>query len=269
MALCAVDAERPAYHVYSDRRHEIVFNVCSITSPFSARPRGRVLYSPPMVEKELIPKPRPSRFRQLLRTFLLLGCLVVAFPFVWQLFVHLYAVRFTYDADTVPTHRVAIVFGAGIYADGRLTAVLEDRMMTAIALYEQGKLDKILVSGDNRTLEYDEPTAMLNFALDQGVAAADVQPDYAGWSTYDTCYRARHIFQVEEAIVITQEFHLSRAILTCRQLGITAVGVAADRQSYARARWFAVREIGATFKALLELIRHQPAPIMGDPIPIE
>jgi len=269
LALCAVDAERPEYHVYGDRRHEIVFNICLIVNLFTATSWGHVLYSPPMLEIELIPDPHPRRFRKLLRTFLLLSCLVVAFPFVWQLFVHLYAARFTYDADTVPTHRVAIVFGAGIYADGRLTAVLQDRMMTAIALYEQGKVDKILVSGDNRTLEYNEPTAMLNFALAQGVAAADVQPDYAGWSTYDTCYRARHIFQVEEAIVITQEFHLPRAILTCRQLGITAVGVAADRQYYARARWFAVREIGATSKALLELIRHQPAPIMGEPIPIE
>lgn len=222
-----------------------------------------------MVESQIIPEHCPRRLRKWIVVFLSLCCLVIAFPFIWQLLVQLYAARFTYDADTVPTHRVAIVFGAGIYADGRLTAVLEDRMMAAITLYEQGKVDKILVSGDNRTLEYDEPTAMLNFALAQGVAAADVQPDYAGWSTYDTCYRARHIFQVEEAIVVTQNFHLSRAILTCRQLGITAVGVAADRQSYARARWFAFREIGATSKALLELIRHQPAPIMGEPIPIE
>lgn len=222
-----------------------------------------------MVEIKQIPPPRPNRIRRLFLVVLTLGGLAVAFPFIWQLFVQLYATRFTYDADSVPTQRIAIVFGAGIYADGRLTAVLEDRMMTAIALYEQGKVDKILVSGDNRTLEYDEPTAMLNFALAQGVAAADIQPDYAGWSTYDTCYRARHIFQVEEAIVITQAFHLPRAIFTCRQLDIAAVGVAADRQSYARARWFAVREFGATFKALLELIRHQPAPIMGEPIPIE
>ena len=236
---------------------------------FSVSSQRRMLYSLTMIESQIILEHRPRRLRKWIIVFLSLCCLVVAFPFIWQLFVQLYAARFTYDADTVSTHRVAIVFGAGIYADGRLTAVLEDRMMTAIGLYEQGKVDKILVSGDNRTLEYDEPTAMLNFALAQGVAAADIQPDYAGWSTYDTCYRARHIFQVEEAIVITQEFHLPRAILTCRQLGITAVGIAADRQSYARARWFAVREIGATSKALLELIRHQPAPIMSEPIPIE
>lgn len=222
-----------------------------------------------MIEIQIIPDHRSQRLRKLITVFLSLCCLIIAFPFVWQLLVQLYAVQFTYEVDTAPNTQVAIVFGAGIYADGRLTAVLEDRMMTAIALYEQGKVDKILVSGDNRTVEYDEPTAMLNFALAHGVAAADIQPDYAGWSTYDTCYRARHIFQVEEAIVITQEFHLSRAILTCRQLDIAAVGVAADRQSYARAHWFAVREIGATFKALLELIRHQPAPIMGEPISIE
>lgn len=267
--LCAVDAERPERHVYGDRRHEIVFNICPVTCLFPAGSRWRVLYSPLMAEIKLIPHHHPRRIRKLFLTFLSLVCLMVAFPFVWQLFVQLYAARFTYEADTVPTKRVAIVFGAGIYADGRLTAVLEDRMMTAITLYEQGKVDKILVSGDNRTLEYDEPTAMLNFALAHGVAAADIQPDYAGWSTYDTCYRAKHIFQVEEAIVITQAFHLPRAIFTCRQLDIAAVGVAADRQSYARARWFAIREIGATFKALLELIRHQPAPIMGEPIPIE
>lgn len=222
-----------------------------------------------MREIHVIPEHRPRRVRKWIVAFVSFCLLTVAFPFVWQLLVQLYAARFIYEVDTVPPTRVAIVFGAGIYADGRLTAVLEDRMVTAITLYQQGTVDKIVVSGDNRTLAYDEPTAMLNFALAQGVAAADIQPDYAGWSTYDTCYRARHIFQIEEAIVITQQFHLSRAIFTCRRLGVAVVGVAADRQFYARARWFAVREIGATAKALLDLIRHQPAPIMGDPIPIK
>ena len=100
--------------------------------------------------------------------------------------------------------------------------------------------------------------------------AADIQPDYAGRRTYDTCYRARSIFQLESAVLVTQDFHLPRALFTCRSLGVQAVGVTADLRPYTRRSlgWSTLREIPATIVALLDVIRRQPAPVLGEPIPL-
>lgn len=176
-----------------------------------------------------------------------------------------------YSLDTAPAERVAIVFGAQIYPNGRLSSMLRDRVDTAIELYKQGKVQKLLVSGDNRFDNYDEPGAMMNYAIRQGVAAADIQPDYGGRRTYDSCYRAQAIFQVEQAILVTQEFHLPRALFLCNQLGVEAVGVAADRRTYsARSlRFSQTREIPALLAALVDVTRGAPPPVMGPPIPIQ
>jgi SanA protein len=206
--------------------------------------------------------------RGCLLTFLLLVA-IAAFPFLWRAAVRVYYGRHIYRVDDAPAERVAIVFGASVWGEGRLSDVLRDRMETAISLYEAGRVQKLLVSGDNQFVEYDEPGAMRDYAIARGVPPEDVQPDYAGRRTYDTCYRARHIFQVESAILVTQDFHLPRAIFTCRQLGIESVGVSADRQPYLGARWYEVRETGATLAALWDVIRQRPAPVLGDPIPIE
>jgi SanA protein len=141
-------------------------------------------------------------------------------------------------------------------------------METAIALYEGGQVQKILVSGDNREASYNEPGAMMAYAIQRGIPQADIQPDYAGLRTYDTCYRAKHIFKVESAVLITQDFHLPRALFTCNALGIKAIGVTADRQPYRAARWYETRETAATLVALFDVIRRQQPAILGDPIPI-
>jgi len=118
-------------------------------------------------------------------------------------------------------------------ADGRPTPALADRVWTAAALYKAGKVRKLLMSGDNRFINYNEPETMRQYALAQGVPDEDIVLDYAGRRTYDTCYRAEHIFGVQDAILVTQWFHLDRALYTCGKLGIDAVGVAADRRDYA------------------------------------
>ncbi len=164
-----------------------------------------------------------------------------------------------------------MVFGARIYPDGRLSAMLNDRVETAVQLYRAGKVQKLLLSGDNRFENYDEPGRMMDYALSRGVPAQDIPPDYGGRRTYDTCYRAREIFGIESAIVVPQKFHLPRALFTCDKLGLEAVGVAADLQSYSRRSitWSTLREIPATLAALWDVIRREPAPVRGDPIPIE
>ncbi len=169
--------------------------------------------------------------------------------------------------EAVPHHRVAIVFGAGV-RDGRPSAVLYDRVASAVALYRAGAVDKLLMSGDNRFVNYNEPGVMRQTALRLGVPDDDIVLDYAGRSTYDTCYRAREIFGLHDVVLVTQAYHLDRAIFTCSALGVVAVGYPADRRPYAAMSWFQLREFGATLKAFWDLFIVRPLPVLGAPLPI-
>ena len=175
-----------------------------------------------------------------------------------------------YNSQTVPAARVAIVFGAGLQRDGTPSAVLRDRVEMATQLYLDGKVEKLLMSGDNRFVEYNEPRSMREYAIQLGVPAGDIVLDYAGRRTYDTCYRAFHIFGVRDAILVTQRFHLTRAVFTCNNLGIDANGVPADNRYYrksSRAFW-QLREVLATPLAAWEVWLLRPLPILGLPEPI-
>jgi SanA protein len=149
--------------------------------------------------------------------------------------------------------------------------MLRDRMDTAIDLYHAGKVDKLLLTGGQNGFEYDEPGAMVAHALERGVPAEDIQPDYGGRRTYDSCYRAIHIFQVRQAVLVTQEFHLPRALLLCDNLGMEVVGVKADRRVYdpRSIAWSESREVPALVGALVDLLRRPLPPILGEPIPLE
>jgi SanA protein len=210
------------------------------------------------------------RVRLLLATGAAVVSLAGAFLWFWPRWVEArYGVAIQ-PIERVEKDRVAIVFGARVYPGGRLSGMLRDRVDTAIELYKAGKVQKLLFSGDNRFVDYDEPGAMMAYAIAQGVPAGDIQPDYGGRRTYDTCYRAKAIFQVDSAILVTQRFHLPRALFLCDQLGIHAVGVAADRRLYdPRSVAFSeTREIPALAFALLDIIRRAPPPVLGEPIPI-
>jgi len=168
------------------------------------------------------------------------------------------------DVASAPRLPVAIVFGAGIRSDGGLSPMLRDRMDTAIELYRARAVRKLLVSGDNRFADYDEPGRMYDYAVARGVPRADVVRDYAGRRTYDTCYRARTIFSVERAILVTQRFHLPRAIFTCRALGVEAVGFAADRYVYGSASYYRLREAFASLAAWWDVKIARPVPVLGE-----
>ena len=167
------------------------------------------------------------------------------------------------DIAAAPETPVAIVFGAGIGADGRLSPMLADRMDTAIALYNAGKVRKLLVSGDNRFVDYDEPGRMYDYAVARGVPPADVVRDYAGRRTYDTCYRAKAIFGVERALLVTQRFHLPRALFTCRNLGVDGVGFSADRRPYWSNNYYRFRDAFATLRAWWDVKIARPLPVLG------
>jgi vancomycin permeability regulator SanA len=204
---------------------------------------------------------------QLLLTCFLLIFLAMAIP---RLITAWYARGRVVSKEVVPFERVAIVFGAGLWRDGSPTPVLRDRVEAAADLYFSGKVEKLLMSGDNRTVSYNEPGAMRQYALQLGVPEPAIVLDYAGRRTYDTCYRAREIFGVKQAILVTQSFHLPRALYLCNSLGINAVGVAADLRTYRPSTLFYwhLRELPASLTALWEVNVTRPVPVLGNPEPI-
>jgi SanA protein len=204
---------------------------------------------------------------KLLIAALLSGTLIMITP---RLVTGLYAWGKITPAESVPARRVAIVFGAGLWRDGKPTPVLQDRVAAAAGLYFSGKVEKLLMSGDNSTIYHNEPGAMHDYAVDLGVPEEDIVLDYAGRRTYDTCYRAKAIFGIQEAILVTQSFHLPRALYLCNHMGLPAVGVTADLRVYRRASllYWNLRELPATLTALWELYVSRPLPVLGDPEPI-
>jgi SanA protein len=206
----------------------------------------------------------------LLKIFLAAASLAILATLLPRLITALYASTRIDSIADVPQKPVAIVFGAGLTRDGRATRVLRDRVETGARLYFDGKVAKLLMSGDNSNADYNEPQAMKDYALQLGVPEEAVVLDYAGRRTYDTCYRAKEIFGLDEAILVTQGFHLPRALYLCNQLGVDAIGIAAENHYFlkrSRAYWN-LRELIATPVALWEVHISQPIPILGQPEPI-
>ncbi|NPV86399.1 MAG: DUF218 domain-containing protein [Anaerolineae bacterium] len=188
-----------------------------------------------------------------------------------KIITEIYSAGKIHHTINAPDHYpVAIVFGAGLHRDGSPTAILQDRVATAADLYFQGKVRKILMSGDNRFIDYNEPGAMYAYAVSLGVPEADIVLDYAGRRTYDTCYRAKHIFKIDNALLVTQRFHLPRAIFICNQVGTKAEGVIADRRSYRQYahNFWRLRELVATLTALWDVWVRHPTPVLGNIEPI-
>lgn len=186
-----------------------------------------------------------------------------------KIFILIYAVTRTYTVDNVPARHVAVVFGAGLY-NGAAGPVLRDRIETAVKLYQMGKVDKLLMSGDNRFVNYNEPEAMRQYALELGIPGKDIVLDYAGRRTYDTCYRANAIFDVKSAILVTQAFHLPRALFLCNSSGVASIGVEANNTYFLkRSRiYWNIRELFATFQSILDVYLLKPLPVLGNPEPI-
>lgn len=209
----------------------------------------------------MMPFPRLTKKRILLLCIAVLLFYVIAFPYA---IIHYGKNRvYTAVADVPPT-AVGIVFGAGIRRDGTPSDMLEDRLITAAELYRAGKVRVILVSGDNRFAYYNEPEVMANFLLDElSVPTEAIVRDYAGRRTYDTCKRASEIFDVQEALLITQGYHLARAIWTCNTVGVTSSGFSATRKQYLQSRVFKLRELLAIHKSLFDLAIWNPEYIGG------
>ncbi len=159
------------------------------------------------------------------------------------------------EAGTAPAKSVGIVFGAGIRSDGRPMRVLEDRVRTAADLFHAGTVEHLLLSGATVRNGHHETDSMLDLAMQLGVPRERIWLDYEGTRTYETCLRASSRWSVKDAVLVTQRFHLPRALLICDSLGMDAVGVAADRRVYSSfsMTFWQLREIPATIRALWDL----------------
>ncbi len=195
------------------------------------------------------------------------GMLAFGLP---RLITAIYASQRVFPASRVPPTKVAIVFGAGLSRDGSPTPILQDRVETASELYFSGKVEKLLMSGDNRFIYYNEPGAMREYAMKLGVPGEAIILDYAGRRTYDTCYRAGAIFDLEEAVLVTQSFHLPRALFTCNLLGVNAIGVASDQRAHTldHLLYWNLRELPATLTAFWDVLVSHPQPVLGKQEPI-
>ena len=149
-----------------------------------------------------------------------------------------------------------------------MSDMLQDRADTALELYHKGKIQKFLVSGDNRRVDYNEVIVVKNYLVQKGVPENDIFLDYAGFDTYDSLYRARDIFQVKELVIVTQKFHLPRAIYLGRELGLKVVGFGADRRQYRNIEFNLFREKIANIKAFLDLKLNAKPQFLGEVIPI-
>ncbi len=172
------------------------------------------------------------------------------------------------EAELLPKADCIIVLGAGLRPDGSPSHMLRDRLDCAIELYNKGIADKIIMSGDHGRTEYDEVNTMKSYAVSKGVPAGDVYLDHAGFSTYDTVYRAKEIFCVEAPVIVTQKYHLYRAVYNARSLGIDAYGINSDPFRYVGQTMRDIREAAARVKDFFYCIFKPEPTYLGEKIDI-
>jgi SanA protein len=209
------------------------------------------------------------------RILLILPFFIVAIGFYYIHYrVHAYDDRIVMKMEDLDTGqwtrpRVAVVFGASVYSNGELSPVLEDRVDTAIELYHAEKVDRILVSGDNRHPSYNEPKAMHEYLITHAVAPQHVIIDYGGRSTYETCLRAREIFGLNRVVLVSQGYHLPRSLYIANELGLDAVGMAGDLRLKQQIDYLSFRELAAEVKAYYNLNLVSPDTVLGEKMPIK
>ncbi|MDO5099988.1 MAG: ElyC/SanA/YdcF family protein [Eubacteriales bacterium] len=213
-------------------------------------------------------KPKKKAVR-LFKVVLLLLFAVITLPNVIVALIGGSSFRSKSRLTAADGYQVIVVLGAGITQKKTPTPILQERLDTGIELYRAGVAPKLLMSGDHQDLYYNEVAVMKQYALEQGVPEEDIFLDHAGLSTYDSMYRAKEIFGAQKLIVVTQAYHLYRACMIGRLLGIEAVGVTADRQVIAGWLQREVRELAARPKDLWKALTKPPSEHLGETISLE
>lgn len=160
-----------------------------------------------------------------------------------------------------------IILGAGIWGD-KPSPMLEDRLLEGISLYENNVSSKIIMSGDHGKEDYDEVNIMKNFAIEKGIPSENIFMDHAGFSSYESIYRAKEIFKAKKVVIVTQKYHLYRALYIANKLGLDAYGVGADPRQYVGAMYRELREILARNKDFVKCIFKPKPTYLGDTIPV-
>lgn len=207
--------------------------------------------------------PRTRRGRRRAVQVLMAACVLALMPATWMHAEADSRVRTTADA---PAEQVAVVFGAGLW-EGKPSPYLANRLDAAADLYRSGKVRVVLVTGDNSRTEYDEPDAMRAYLTAHGVPDRRIVSDYAGFDTWDSCVRAKKIFGVDRAVLVSQGFHIRRAIALCRSAGIDAYGVGVDAVHDVTWYYGGTREIFAAGKAALDAVFEPDPHFLGKPEP--
>jgi SanA protein len=175
----------------------------------------------------------------------------------------------TSDPSRVPHAQAALVLGAQVKPDGTPSDMLADRISAAADLYRAGRVDKLLLSGDHSRANYDEVGTMRRILLADGIPARDIFTDHAGFDTWDSAQRAKRVFGVSDAVVVTQRFHMARALYDARHSGLKVTGFAADRRDYGRVMGkLKVREAAARMKAVADVVTGASPHFLGARIPI-
>ena len=175
----------------------------------------------------------------------------------------------TDDPAQVPGAQAALVLGAQVMPNGKPSSMLADRITAAEELYRTGRVEKLLLSGDHGRVSYDEVGTMRRILLARGIPAEDIFTDHAGFDTWDSAQRARRVFNVRSAVVVTQGFHMARALYDARHAGLEATGYIADRRSYGRVMpRLRVREAAARVKTLADVVTGADPHFLGAQIPI-
>ncbi|MFE0255159.1 vancomycin high temperature exclusion protein [Streptomyces sp. NPDC059010] len=216
-----------------------------------------------------LPKPRRPRLprtrtgqRRLVQA-VMAGCVLALLPATWMYVVTGDRLRTTAD---VPRTDVAVVFGAGLW-DGEPSPYLAHRLDAAAELYRAGRIEVVLVTGDNSREDYDEPDAMRAYLTRHGVPDSRIVSDYAGFDTWDSCVRAKEIFGVDRAVLISQGFHIRRAVALCQEAGVASYGVGVDAKHDVTWYYGGTRELFAAGKAALDAVFEPDPRFLGSKEP--
>lgn len=223
------------------------------------------------INSSLCPRQMRISLNKILLRFLIFftwsALTLVVLVFLTNIFIYVVSLSYIYkNVENVPEAQTGLVLGASVLSSGALSRVFKDRVDTAIELYKTKKVTKILASGDNSTVTYNEVNPAREYLLEKDIPYSDIFLDHAGFDTYSTMYRAREIFKVSSVIIVTQSFHLPRAVFIARALGIDAYGLSADSKRSHLKNY--IREVFANEKAILDLIFFRQPKFLGEVIPI-
>lgn len=193
---------------------------------------------------------------------LLLGAILI------NVYIQFYSKKYIYDdVEKIPAAYTGLVLGAYIW-DGKPSGVLRQRLDKAVELYENGKINRILVTGDHGQKEYNEVSAMKNYLVKKGIPLDDIFLDHAGFDTYSSMTRAKEIFEIEDVIIVTQKFHLSRSVYTARKKGMNAYGAVANTDNLYESRYNIGRDKISRVKAFFDILFNRKPKYLGEKIPI-